>query len=124
MAWDVDSSFIEDWLNQQDQQLIVKIQAVLDVLGERGPNLGRPLVDRIKGSRIHNLKELRIPFGQEKVIRILFVFDGQRKAVLLVAGDKASGGNRRFIWSGWYRKSIALAERRYTLYIEKKRERK
>jgi hypothetical protein len=26
---------------------------------EEGPSLGRPLVDRIKGSALHNLKELR-----------------------------------------------------------------
>ena len=31
----------------------------IEALAEGGPNLGRPLVDRIKGSSIHNLKELR-----------------------------------------------------------------
>lgn len=35
------------------------------------------------GSSLHNLKELRC-----RSIRILFIFDDQRQAVLLVAGDK------------------------------------
>jgi hypothetical protein len=37
------------------RQVVVAIEA----LAEGGPNLGRPLVDRIKASSIHNLKELR-----------------------------------------------------------------
>jgi hypothetical protein len=41
-------------------------------------------------------------------IRILLIFDPQRRAVLLVAGDKA--GN-------WYRDAIKLAEDRYTRFL-------
>jgi hypothetical protein len=41
-------------------------------------------------------------------IRILFIFDPQRRAVLLVAGDKA--GN-------WYRDAIKLAEDRYARFL-------
>ncbi len=40
-------------------------------------------------------------------IRILFVFDPARRAVLLVAGDKA--GN----WKGWYDANIPLVDKRY-----------
>jgi DNA-binding XRE family transcriptional regulator len=69
----------------------------IEALAEVGPNLGRPLVDRIKGSAIHNLKELRPGSAGATEVRILFVFDPWRSAILLVAGDKA--GN----WSGWYR---------------------
>jgi hypothetical protein len=29
----------------------------IEALAEVGPSLGRPLVDRVKGSAIHNLKE-------------------------------------------------------------------
>nr|WP_308301765.1 type II toxin-antitoxin system RelE/ParE family toxin [Frankia umida] len=53
-------------------------------------------VDRIKGSRLHNLKELRPASSGASEVRILFVFDPERRAVLLiagdVAGDKASTG--------------------------------
>ena len=77
------------------------------MLAAEGPMLGRPLVDRITGSRIHNLKELRPGSAGSSEIRILFVFDPQRRAVLLVAGDKARN------WRHWCTTSIPLAERRY-----------
>jgi hypothetical protein len=40
------------------------------------------------------------------------VTDQRRKAVLLVAGDKA--GN----WEAWYRQAIPLAEQRYEDYLK------
>src|SRR5437773_8564651 len=39
------------------------------------------------------------------------LFDPQRRAVLLVAGDKAGG------WTRWYRDAIKLAEDRYTRFL-------
>ncbi|WP_443067250.1 type II toxin-antitoxin system RelE/ParE family toxin [Streptomyces sp. NBC_01423] len=60
-----------------------------------GPTLGRPLVDRIKGAEQHHMKELRPGSAGGGEIRILFVFDPMRRAVLLVAGDKAGD------WQGW-----------------------
>jgi hypothetical protein len=47
----------------------------IEALAEVGPNLGRPLVDRIKGSAIHNLKGLRPGSAGSTEVRILFVFD-------------------------------------------------
>ena len=60
----------------------------VELLAERGPSLGRLAVDRITGSELHNLKELRPGSSGKTEIRILFIFDPQRQAVLLVAGDK------------------------------------
>jgi hypothetical protein len=57
------------------------------------------------------MKELRPGSVGRSEIRILFVFDPARQAVLLVAGDKA--GN----WFRWYRDNIPLAERRYTTWL-------
>ena len=82
-----------------------------ELLAERGPALGRPAVDRITGSSLHNLKELRPGSAGKTDIRILFIFDPQRRAILLVAGDKA--GN----WTRWYRDAIKLAEDRYTHFL-------
>jgi hypothetical protein len=73
---------------------------------ESGPTLGRPLVDRIHGSRLHNLKELRPASAGRTDVRILFVFDPEREAILLVAGDKAGR------WSQWYAEAIPFAEAR------------
>ncbi|MHB1498041.1 MAG: type II toxin-antitoxin system RelE/ParE family toxin, partial [Acidimicrobiales bacterium] len=63
--------------------------AAIDKLEADGPTLGRPLVDVVKGSKLHNLKELRPGSAGAGEVRLLFVFDPTRRAVLLVAGDKA-----------------------------------
>jgi len=73
-------------------------------------------VDRIKGSTLHNLKELRPGSAGTTEIRILFIFDPDRNAVLLVAGDKAGQ------WTTWYRQAIPLAEDRYATYLKEKAE--
>lgn len=87
------------------------VETAIDLLTTDGPALGRPLVDTIERSSIRNMKELRPGSVGRSEIRILFVFDPARQAVLLVAGDKA--GN----WSKWYRDNIPLAERRYTTWL-------
>ena len=83
------------------------VTAVLDMVVESGPGLGRPIVDSIKGSRHHNMKELRA-----RTVRILFVFDPHRQAVLLVAGDK------RGEWTRWYRTAVPLADDRYDEWLD------
>ena len=64
-----------------------------------------------RGSRLHNLKRTTARSAGKTEIRILFIFDPQRRAVLLVAGDKV--GN----WTRWYRDAIKLAEDRYARYL-------
>jgi hypothetical protein len=86
----------------------------IEALAEGGPNLGRPLVDRIKGSSIHNLKELRPGSAGVTEIRILFAFDPWRSSVLLVAGDKSGR------WREWYRLAIPRAEQLYRTYLKKR----
>ncbi|MFD6905760.1 type II toxin-antitoxin system RelE/ParE family toxin [Streptomyces sp. NPDC060077] len=87
------------------------IETAIDILADSGPALGRPLVDRLSGCRTHNLKELRPGSSGGTEVRILFVFDPKREAVLLVAGDKTGR------WRDWYRESIPLAEARYHEYL-------
>jgi hypothetical protein len=84
-------------------------QAIL-VLERNGPAEGRPLVDTITASRIANLKELRPPSAGASEIRILFVFDPWRSAILLVAGDKSGQ------WDRWYRTAVPRAEQLYEDY--------
>jgi hypothetical protein len=87
------------------------VAAAVDLLEGDGPALGRPLVDSIEGSTVRNLKELRPGSQGRSEIRILFAFDPERQAVLLVAGDKA--GN----WTRWYADNIPLAERRFKAWL-------
>jgi hypothetical protein len=83
------------------------VTAAIDLLAAEGPTLGRPIVDRVKGGTRHNMKELRPGSAGRSEVRILLVFDPERKAVLLVAGDKAGR------WTDWYRINIPIAEARY-----------
>jgi hypothetical protein len=96
-----------------DQQNAVA--AGVSVLEQAGPTLGRPLVDRVAGSSLHNLKELRISVAGHE-LRILFVFDPRRVAVLLLGGDKTGD------WQGWYRTAIPAAERLYQELLEELRD--
>ena len=72
-----------------------EILALSLVLGQFGPQLGRPLVDTLSGSRHPNMKELRFSAADGEW-RVAFAFDPRRKAVLLVAGDKSGGSQKRF----------------------------
>jgi hypothetical protein len=87
------------------------IKDAIDQLAEEGPAARRPLVDRVQGSRYHNMKELRPPSSGTSEIRMLFCFDPAREAIFLVAGDKA--GN----WVRWYREAIPLADERFTEHL-------
>jgi hypothetical protein len=60
---------VRAWIEGLDPVTRSRVVAVIDLLAELGPGLGRPLVDTIKGSSIMNLKELRV--GRA---RVLFVF--------------------------------------------------
>ena len=73
---------------------------------EAGPSLGRPLVDTVVGSQHPNMKQLRPGSTGCSEIRMLFAFDRQRKAILLVGGDKSSD------WSRWYRR-LPIADDRF-----------
>ena len=65
------------------------------ILAEIGPVLGRPHVDTLAGSQYPNMKELRFD-ADDGVWRVAFAFDPERKAILLVAGDKAGVAQKRF----------------------------
>lgn len=117
VGWDVRLLLeVEDWLLALDDDSYVQVAAAIDKLEHDGPTLGRPLVDRIEGSRHHNMKELRPGSTGKSEIRILFIFDPERRAVLLVAGDKA--GN----WKTWYHRNIPLADRRYDEWLRASRD--
>jgi hypothetical protein len=97
-------------LIKEDRASAVQVAQAVAALREEGPALGRPLVDRIQGSRIHHLKELRPGSAGRSEIRVLFAFDPTRSALLLLGGDKA--GN----WQRWYRENIPVAEQLYLEY--------
>jgi len=97
MTWTVlfhdafDTEFSELTEDLQDELL-----AHARLLAEFGPNLGRPTVDTLKGSRHTNMKELRFSWNGQ-VWRVAFAFDPQRQAILLVGGDKGGADQRRVL---------------------------
>jgi hypothetical protein len=101
---------VERWYFTLGADTIAEVTGTIDLLEMEGPSLGRPTVDRVKGSKFHSMKELR-PAGTS--IRILFIFDPRRQAILLLGGDKAGR------WKIWYDKNIPIAERRYEHWLER-----
>jgi hypothetical protein len=97
-----------------------EILAHSHLLQRFGPHLGRPRVDTLGGSRHANMKELRF-VAAGGVWRVAFAFDPKRKAILLVAGDKSGGSEKRF-----YKQLIAKADERFDSHLARlrKKERK
>jgi len=112
VAWEVDIELVETWLVELDQRSYEQVVAAIELLGENGPQLGRPIVDSVVGSRHNNMKELRPGSSGRSELRILFAFDPQRKAILLIAGDKS--GN----WKKWYRDNIPIADDRFDDHLK------
>lgn len=98
------------WLDSQNEKLQDETLAHLEMLKAAGPLLGRPHSDTLKGSSLSNLKELRFKF-QRKPIRILYLFDPERRGIILLGGDKSK--NKR-----WYETNIPIAEKRYKQLLE------
>ena len=111
MGWHIDVGLVEIWIRGLDPISLQRVNAALEILEQEGPSLGRPLVDSIKGSRHKNMKELRPGSVGATEMRVLFIFDPERRAILLVAGDK------RGLWTEWYRRNIALADDRYDAHL-------
>jgi hypothetical protein len=57
------------------------------------------------------MKELRFD-AADGVWRVAFAFDPNRKAILLVAGDKSGGSEKRF-----YRQLIETADERFDVHV-------
>ena len=111
--WTIEISHqVENWLESEPEALRMRVDVVLSVLRSQGPALGRPLVDSISGSSISNLKELRVLSSSLSAIRILFCFTPNRRALLLVAGDKSGS------WNSWYPNAITQAEEIYERYLK------
>jgi len=119
VKWEVDlhDDFVSEYRDLhkgvQDELL-----AHIELLEQFGPQLGRPRADTLNGSRYPNMKELRFD-AADGVWRVAFAFDANRKAILLVAGDKSGVSEKRF-----YRQLIDLADERFEAHAAKVKKRK
>ena len=116
MSWDIQ---FHDLFDVEFAELAEPVQnellAVAQILSEFGPQLGRPHVDTLNGSKHAKMKELRFR-ADNGVWRVALAFDPARKAVLLVAANKAGVSQRRF-----YRLLVATADSRFDEWTAKLR---
>src|ERR1035437_9146772 len=120
MVWNVE---FEDTFEAEffafEQEIQDALLAVAKLLVNYGPQLGRPYADTLKGSKHANMKELRFE-ATDGEWRAAFAFDTERKAILLVAGDKSGGSQKRF-----YKELIRKADDRFDAHQARlKKERK
>ncbi|GAA1587234.1 hypothetical protein J3R03_008141 [Actinoplanes couchii] len=120
MQWEINMTrqvecFLDD-LWETDRVTHRLVNETIQILESNGPAEGRPLVDSLVTSNLSSLKELRPPSSGRSEVRILFLFDPWREAILLVAGDKAGK------WNRWYRTAIPEAEQSYALYLKERQE--
>jgi DNA-binding XRE family transcriptional regulator len=104
-------SKVREWLHQlrrTDRSTARLVGQAITALLDEGPSLGRPLVDRLKGSNLHNLKELRPRLQRhQRGARHLHIRPGTKRRPagrwrqgwqldgLVPASDPASGGALR-----------------------------
>ena len=111
-SWTVEiGDEFEPEFDELDEDVQTELLAMSRLLQEFGPQLGRPRVDTLNGSRHANLKELRFSAADGEW-RVAFAFDTQRKAILLVAGDKSGGSEARF-----YKGLIRKADERFDAHL-------
>lgn len=108
MNWRVEfhAEFLPEFA-EFSQAVRVEMSAHIELIGAIGPALKRPHADTLKGSKHANMKELRFK-ADNGVWRLAYAFDPERKAILLVAGDKSGGSQKRF-----YEALITKADARY-----------
>jgi hypothetical protein len=112
MLWDVQIG-IEFAPELLAMPLEVRLEtlAIAELLKRLGPQLRRPLVDTLKDSRHANMKEMCFDAAGE-VWQMAFAFDPKRKAILLVAGDKYVGSERRSY-------NILKADQHYSAHLDR-----
>jgi hypothetical protein len=108
-GWEVEfTPEAERWVRRLVGRDANRVALAVEQLQIHGPNLGRPHVDSIRGSRHRNMKELRSVGGH---LRALFAFDPRRRAVILLGGDKTHD------WRGWYLRNTPLADKLYDRHL-------
>lgn len=111
MSWLVEyTDEFEHWWNELGEEEQEEINAKVVLLQERGPILPRPYSDVIVTSRHSNMKELRGSVGNRE-LRVLYVFDPRRTAILLIGGDKH--GNPK-----WYEHFVPIADYLFDRHLQ------
>jgi len=95
-----------DGLSADEQDSIARVVRLLE---ERGPTLPFPYSSGVEGSRHRHMRELRIQHAG-RPYRVLYAFDPNRIALLLIGGDKSGR-------SDWYEEYVPIADRLYDEHL-------
>lgn len=110
--WAVATTDIFDtWFAESSEEAQAEVIAKVNLLKLMGPGLKRPHADTLNGSKHANMKELRADTSSQ-ALRIAFAFDPNRKAILLVGGNKGGTSQKRF-----YKQLIAKADELYDAHL-------
>jgi hypothetical protein len=110
MEWVVEyTDEFGDWWSTLSEAEQSSVDANVQNLERRGPNLPFPYSSGISGSRHPHMRELRVQSGGTP-LRVFYAFDPRRTAILLIGGDKT--GDKRF-----YERMIPLADRLYDEHL-------
>lgn len=115
--WEVvfDDDFRNDEFGSMDAEQRRSLIAAAHALEKSGPAAGRPLIGTLDNAKHPNMKELRYDAHEgTQVWRAAFAFDPQRKAIVLVAGDKQGKDEERF-----YKALLKKANKRYGKHVER-----
>jgi hypothetical protein len=111
MAWELEGTDeFAEWFDGLSDDEKGDVIASVDLLADRGPQLGYPHTSGIATSRHSHMRELRIQH-KGRPYRVLYAFDPRRYAILLIGGDKT--GNDR-----WYEEHVPIGDDLYDAYIE------
>ena len=107
--WDIEvTAEYTTWYRGLTDAQRESVQTAVEALEVGGPALRRPFVGILASSRFPNMKELRPPRGN---LRIIFAFDPRRSAILLLGGDKTGR------WEEWYERAIPKADSLYDVHL-------
>src|SRR5215469_15858666 len=109
VSWAIEGTDeFQEWFAGLTAPERLSVAAKIDLLEEKGPDLRRPHVGTLRGSRLANLKELIVQHAGDPY-RVLFVFDPRQTGILLLGGRKAD--------TKWYKAAIPTAEKIYERYL-------
>ncbi len=99
-----------EWYGTLDVSRQEDVRVYVGLLEEKGVTLDHPHSTAIKGSK-YALRELRVQSGGHP-IRVFYIFDPRRRAVLLIGGNKKGTGKR------FYERFVSIAEKLFEVYLE------
>ncbi len=92
-----------------------ELLALMGLLKEYGPRLGRPHADTLDDSKHTNMKEPRFK-SDGGVWRVTYAFNPRREGILLAAGNKSGVSESRF-----YKQLILKSDARFDDHLSELR---